>query len=94
MAIPTDPNVLAALSACYACIPEGDRGQVLIYILAEAAGLTGITAEELMAASKCYCGIPEGDQPGIFNYLMTQIANGGGGPPTECENVEGVGDPT
>ena len=93
MAISADPNELAALSSCYACIDEGDKANVLILILATLAGLEGETPSELMEAAKCYCGIPEGDQAGIATYLLDAIANGGSGP-TTCENVEGAGDPT
>jgi len=93
MAISADPAVLAALSTCYRCFDEGDQKLVLIAILAELAGLAGQTPSQLMALGKCYCGIPEGDQQGIMNYLLDTVANGGA-VPGDCENLEGVGDPT
>jgi hypothetical protein len=94
MAISTDPNVLAALATCYRCIPEGDKMDVLIAIFAEIAGLSGLTASELMELAKCYCGIPEGSEGGVALYLLDQIANGGGPTPGDCGNLEGAGDPT
>jgi hypothetical protein len=94
MAVSTSPTELSAAAACYNCIPDDMREPVLIYILAQAAGLGAMTPAQLMDAAKCY-RFPEGKASSVLAYLMCQVANSGGAPtPTECENLEGAGDPT
>lgn len=69
------PNELAALAACYNCIPEGMQKPVLIYILTVLAGQEGVSANDLMTAAKCYLCIPEGMQDPIISYLLDQVAS-------------------
>ena len=73
--IPSYPATLVALSTCYNCIPPAARSAVMIYILANMAGLEGLTPAQLVDAAKCYQCIPPGMQRAVQNYLLILLAN-------------------
>lgn len=68
-----DPNALLAASKCFKCIPVGEQGAVMLYLLAIIAGET-TDPDLLLAKAKCFKCIPPGMQGPVMNYLLCQIA--------------------
>lgn len=91
--ITTNPSELANASRCYnECIPQGMQLAVIIYILANQAGLENLTPSQLANLSRCYNScIPAGEQISVINYLLNQLVNGSA---TTCAALSGAGDPT
>lgn len=69
-----DPNALANLAKCYQTIPPGIRKDVIIYLLADIAGVA-LNQAELVEAAKCYTTIPGWVQYEVQIYLLCSILN-------------------
>lgn len=77
MAVTTDASALANAARCYSnCIPPGQELAVLVYILAQQAGLGDVDPKELANRAKCYesC-LSSGMAWAVVIYLLVQIAN-------------------
>lgn len=74
MAVACDSASLLAAISCYRCIPNGLKGDAMIYLLQQIAG-TNYTADELMELAKCNRCIPRGFQNEVIVALLCQIAN-------------------
>jgi hypothetical protein len=68
------PNDLLDAARCYRCVPVGEQGAVIIYLLNQILG-TGLTTQQLMDNSVCFKCIPSGMQADVQTYLLCQIAN-------------------
>lgn len=75
---------------CVACIPEGKRWDVIIYLLATMANIT-LDPEALMVASRCVACVPEGKKLDIIIYLLLQGAIAGGGSTISPSDPTGTG---
>ena len=88
MSVSCDPGYLANQSACFTCIPEGNKLNILIYLFATIGAVT-TDPETLANLSKCFVCIPPGKKMDVLLYLACQLANesakvcilGGTGPP-------------
>lgn len=78
MAQSTDPNVLVGNASCLACIPDGMKLDVLIWIFTQLAAVT-TDPNVLLANSACLACIPEGSKLDVLIWLATQISSTGGG---------------
>lgn len=73
MAVPTDPDELQAAAACY-CYGEETSFRVIVYLLANIAGLSATPPEDLATAAACYC-YDEATMKRVIAYLLCQSAN-------------------
>ena len=78
MAQTTDPNVLVGNARCLACIPDGMKLDVLIWIFAQLAAVT-TDPNVLLANAACLACIPEGSKLDVLIWLATQLSGTGGG---------------
>lgn len=93
MAISCDPNDLAAAMACYQCMDPGRKLDALIVLLQDLAETT-YTVDELLELGKDNAALSEGNKWEVVTALLCQVANAGSTPASDCENIEGAGDPT
>jgi len=76
MAITCDVETLADLSRCYSCFTGAEVEAVKIYLLAVAAGLQDLSAQELITRAQCYAAcIPMGLEKPVQTYLLCELAN-------------------
>ncbi len=96
MAQTTDPNALVGNARCLACIPDGMKLDVLIWIFTQLAAVT-TDPNVLLANSACLACIPEGSKLDVLIWLATQISStgggGGGGVPALPDGQIFVGNP-
>ena len=78
MAQTTDPNVLLGNARCLACIPDGMKLDVLIWLYTQLAGVT-TDPNVLLANAACLACIPEGSKLDVLIWLATQLSSTGGG---------------
>lgn len=90
MAVPTDPDELQAASACY-CYGERTTLSVIVYLLANIAGLSATPPSDLARDAACYC-YDEATMQRVIAYLLCIAANGGTA--ATCAALSGAGDPT
>lgn len=69
--VPADAQTLVTNARCLECIPVGERSQVLIYLLAQLAGVTDVPT--LLNNAKCYECIPEGMRGAAMIYLTNEL---------------------
>lgn len=72
MAMDCTPAVLLESSKCFKCIPAGEQGAVMIYLLNIIAE-KNMTPQQLMDEARCFRCIPAGMQPEVMNYLLCQV---------------------
>lgn len=77
-------------SRCVACIPDGKKWDVIIYLLASMADIT-LDPQTLMVASRCVDCIPDGKKLDVIIYLLTQGAVAGGGATVSTSAPSGAG---
>lgn len=92
MAIECSAQALASAAKCY-CTDKKTSESIKLYLLAVLAGLDNLTPSQLATRAKCFC-MDAKTTKAVQNYLLCQLANAGGGPVSDCVNVEGAGDPT
>lgn len=92
MAISCSPADLIQATACLKCIPRGMQREVMIYLLAQLAGVPA-DAGSLINAAACLKCIPTGMQDEVITYLLCQLA-GGVTPAVDCAMITGDGAPT
>ncbi len=88
MSISCEPEYLAEQAACFQCVPDGRKLDLLIYLFAHIGAVT-TDPEVLLGLSKCFTCIPPGKKLDVLLYLACQLANeaakvcilGGVGPP-------------
>lgn len=80
MAQSPDPNVLAQDAQCLECgLPPGMQGPVIIWLLAQIAGVSTDPTFLAQQAQCIECGIPPGMYLPVMIWLLTQISSAGGG---------------
>lgn len=67
-----DPNALGRLASCYRCIPAGIKKEVIIYLLAEIAGVNP-DGNELLLKAKGIRIIPGWMKYEVQLYLLCYI---------------------
>jgi hypothetical protein len=73
MALPIDVQSLVTASVPYDAIPQGYREAVEIYLLAQKAGLGGLTINQLVQNATQYDAIPEGYRKAVIIWLLAQL---------------------
>lgn len=89
MAVPTDPDDLQEVSACY-CFDKATSDRIKIYLLAQIAGLGDTDPSDLAEAAACYC-YDHATMSRVMAYLLCQAANGVEF--SACDDLSGATDP-
>lgn len=77
MSVSCEPQDIINEAACFQCVPEGRKLDLLIYLFVLVAQVN-LTPEQLMDLSKCFVCVPPGRKLDVLNYLACQILNSGG----------------
>lgn len=74
MAVECQPENLAELGACFACLTPRQREGIKTYLLAVQAGVNP-DADELMELAECFLCLNSKQNKAIQTYLLCQMAN-------------------
>ena len=92
MALSCTPESLAVASSCFNCVPDGDKLNLVIYLLQQQIpSMATLTANQLAIAAKQFQAIPDGLKWNVIIYLLCSGAGGGGG--STCGNYGGAKPP-